>query len=275
MRRIVGKKDFDIKVESQELRPIGINDVLLKVKACGVCGTDVHFLRHAETYTSLGHEISAEVVETGKGVLDVKPGNRVVVEDVSFCGVCEACKNGNISLCKDGPTLDDQSGMSEYLVVDRRMVVPFNGLSNIAACMTEPLAVALNAFIASGLKAGETVVIFGMGAIGLLCTAVAKYYNLKKVIVVGNHNLTENDRYRKEMALKNGADTVLFSDNENLTTEIEATCGGKADGIIVSSPPKTLPSALEILKYGGTAVPLGIDLGGGQCAELDINAPYF
>ncbi len=275
MRGIYGKNGFTVRINETEERPLGINDVRLRVKACGVCGTDVHFLRNAEDLTPLGHEISAEVLKTGMGVNDLKVGDRVVVEDVSFCGVCALCKNGQMHLCKSGPTLEGQSGMGDYLVVDRRMVVPFDGLTDIEACMTEPLAVALNAFLMSGLRADETVVTYGMGAIGLLCAAVSKYYGLKKVIVVGNHNITANDQYRKSIALKNGADAVLFSDESDLNQKIEQLCGGKADGVIISSPPKTIPAALEVLKHGGTAVPLGIDLGGGQHIQLDINALIF
>jgi len=275
MLGIFGKKNFDIQIQQTKDKKLGYFDVRLKIKACGVCGTDIHYLGSADKYTPLGHEIAAEVVEMGKGINDIGLKDRVIVEDVSYCGVCDKCKNGQISLCKSGPTLAGQSGMSDYIVVDRRMVVPFDGLADETACLTEPLAVALNAFLATGITSGESVVIFGMGAIGLLCAAVAKRYGAQKVIVVGHKNLTENDRYRKAVALRNGADHVLFSEEEDLTDQIEYICNGKTDAVIITSPPKTLSSALSVLKYGGTAVPIGIDLGGAHRCDIDVNALIF
>ena len=86
--------DFDVR--EFELPPFGDNDVLLKVHACGVCGTDIHFANDAEgDYNALGHEIAAEVMEVGKNVTNVKRGDRTIVEDCGMCGVCTDCKNGD------------------------------------------------------------------------------------------------------------------------------------------------------------------------------------
>ena len=101
MKALFGKKNFEIEIRKIEDRPLGPGMVRVKPFYCGVCGTDLHFLRHMDEFTPLGHEISAEVVEIAGDVTRVKPGDHVIVEDVSMCGQCEACKSGDIDHCRN------------------------------------------------------------------------------------------------------------------------------------------------------------------------------
>ena len=88
MRYLVGRKDMELAFMEKEIPKPGYNEVLVKVMACGVCGSDLHLLTHSEEFTPLGHEISGQVVEVGKGVTRVKIGEGVIVEDLTGCGVC-------------------------------------------------------------------------------------------------------------------------------------------------------------------------------------------
>ncbi|MDR3643588.1 MAG: alcohol dehydrogenase catalytic domain-containing protein, partial [Clostridia bacterium] len=171
-----GKKDFDLIVrEKPTPQPTG-NQVLVRVAACGVCGTDIHILDRFSEYTALGHEIAATVEEIGDSVTKIQVGDAVVVEDVTFCGSCESCKNGRTDLCRNMYSLQGQSGMGEYLLVHENMLIPAAGVDPVAATLTEPLAVAINTFFATHLPAEGNLVIFGLGIQGILCAALARHY---------------------------------------------------------------------------------------------------
>ena len=92
MRGLYGRRGFDIVLRERADVALGAHMVRIRVRACGVCGTDLHFLRDLDEWTPLGHEISAVVVETGAAVKRVKVGDSVVCEDVTQCGACEFCK---------------------------------------------------------------------------------------------------------------------------------------------------------------------------------------
>lgn len=121
MKALFGKRNFEIEIREIKERALTPGMVRVKPFYCGVCGTDLHFLRHMDDFTPLGHEISAEVVEIAEDVRRVKVGDHVIVEDVSMCGQCEACKSGDIDHCRDGRTLDGQSGMSTHMTVYESM----------------------------------------------------------------------------------------------------------------------------------------------------------
>src|SRR5512138_3611096 len=117
MRALWGKAlfQFDLR-EVPELRP-GFGDVLVRIGACGICGTDLHFLRAMNRdWSPLGHEFSGQVQEVGAGVSHVRVGDTVIVENNTGCGVCEACKNGESCYCRNIWTyMNDQAGMGDYI----------------------------------------------------------------------------------------------------------------------------------------------------------------
>lgn len=275
MNAILGRKSFDIKIKHIPLRKMGDNDVIVKVKACGVCGTDIHFLADAEgEYIPLGHEICAEIVEVGRNVLTVKVGDKVVVEDIAYCGICEKCKNGDIKLCRSGHTLEGQAGMSEYLCVHHSMLNKAEGLSDIEACLVEPLAVAINTCLAANIPIYGTVAIFGMGPIALLCASIARTFGAGNIIMIGRTNNSIKDQARLQVAEALGVNRVFFSQND-FKSELKEYCNGGVDSVILTSPPSTIPLGMDILNYGGTAVPIGINLGGKSVVNIDINGLIF
>ena len=270
MKYLVGRRENQLQLRTVETPAPGVGQVLVKVFGCGVCGTDLHFLRVSEDWTPLGHEISGEVTAVGPGVESVAVGDRVVVEDVGACGCCAACQNGQPGLCTAMKTLNGQSGMGEYLVVPASMVVSCAGLEPMEACLVEPLTVCVHAVQATALPVCGTLAVWGVGPLGLMSIAVAKYLGAGKVIAVVSNRNSARNAHRSQVARELGADAVLCSADPDFAAQMAAQAP-RIDAALVTSPPKTLPLAVETVSYGGRVVPIGIDLGGNSCVTLDVD----
>ena len=120
-----------------------------------MCGTDINFVRDwPDDPMALGHEIAAEVIEVGKNVTSVKPGDTVIVEDVTMCGICDDCKSGHPEFCRNMYSIEGQPGMGQYMSVRYNSLDKFEGLDYVIACLTEPLAVALTAVLNAEIPLG-------------------------------------------------------------------------------------------------------------------------
>lgn len=271
MKYLQGKKEFDLIIREQEI-PIPVhNQVLVRVLACGVCGTDLHFLKKNQEYTPLGHEISALVVAVGDSVTKVSVGEMVVVEDLSACGTCSSCKNGESHLCRNMTGLEGQSGMGEYLVVHENNLVCCQGLFGEQATLVEPSAVALTACLAADIRDDSGLVIWGMGPIALLCVAIGRYLHAGEIVCVGGGRDTKRSRKREKAALALGAARVCYSREGNWREELPK----EIRSVIVTSPPATLSEAVLSAGYGGTIVPLGVAMDGNAGAKLDVDELIF
>ena len=156
MRSLQAKKYFDLRIVENDVRKPSYGEVLVKVLACGVCGSDVHMMKRAEDYSQLGHEIAAQVVETGPGADRFKPGDTVIVEDVTMCGYCRQCNQGRSDLCRNFYNLGTQSGMGDYLTAHQNALIPFEGIEPWQVCLTEPLAVSLNTYFVAEVPPSGT-----------------------------------------------------------------------------------------------------------------------
>ena len=197
---LFGKKFLNIEQRTQQIKPLDEDHVLVKVMACGVCGTDVNFVRDwDDDLMPLGHEISGEVVEVGKNVTSVKPGDSVIVEDCTMCGVCENCKSGHPEFCRNMYDMEGQPGMGEYMSVRYNCLNKYEGLDHVSACLTEPLAVSLTSVLHAEIPLGGSVVVLGNGPLGLMAAKLAK---LKGAGFVGITGLpADNDRERARFAV--------------------------------------------------------------------------
>lgn len=205
-----GKKDLRIE-EVKEPVP-GYGEVLIKVHACGVCGTDVHIYEGDEgaakspAGTILGHEFSGEVKEIGEGVKRVKVGDRVCVDPNKLCGKCEYCRNGIGHFCENmigiGTTVN--GGFAEYCTVpEEQAYIISEALTFEEAAMAEPVACCLHGIDMCEIHPGDTVAIFGMGMIGLLMLQLARISGAARIIAI------EPVEVKREQALKLGADIVI------------------------------------------------------------------
>ncbi|NLC39918.1 MAG: alcohol dehydrogenase catalytic domain-containing protein [Clostridiaceae bacterium] len=271
MKYLRGKKEFEFKMIETNVPKPKHNHVLVKVLACGVCGTDLGNLKKSDEYVPLGHEISAVVVDLGEAVTKVSIGDNVVVEDMTACGTCSYCKSDNVDLCESMYSLDDQSGMGEYLSVHENMLVPYEGLSPPEATFVEPLAVCINSYLASDMPLNGNLVVWGLGPLALMTAAVAKHYNAAKVICVGSLRGTQKNQVREKAAYLLGVDKVVYSSDEDILEQINSALENRVDRVITTSPPKTLPMALEALSYGGTVVTIGLDFGEESTVPVDID----
>jgi L-iditol 2-dehydrogenase len=270
-----GRKSFDVIIGEKAIPEPADNQVLVRVMACGVCGTDVHILKNFTEYTSLGHEISATVEKTGASVTKVRVGDLVVVEDVTFCGTCENCKNGRVDLCRNMYTLQDQSGMGEFLLIHENMLVHASGIDPVAACLTEPLTISANTYFAAHLPPEGNLVVFGIGVLGIMCAALARHYGAGTVICVGSHQDSRRNEKREAAARGMGADAVLYTSEPDFKQKISDLTGKRVDAVIVTSPPKTLPIAMDVAGYGAPIVTIGLDMGSQTSVALDIDRLIF
>lgn len=199
-----------------EVKP-GTGEVKIRVKACGICGSDVHgYLgltgRRLEPMI-MGHEFAGVIVETGDGVRKAVPGDRVAVYPVDFCGECKMCREGNVHLCmnkKAYGVLDVDGAFAEYICVPEKCCFPLKEeISWAIGSLMEPLAVAYRGVSHAGELEGKNVLLIGTGTIGLLALACVKMKNPAKILV------SDLSGSRLELAKKMGADVLINPGKED------------------------------------------------------------
>ncbi len=245
-----------------EVKP---DQIKVKMKRIGVCGSDVHVNHGKHPYTSYpvvqGHEVSAEVVETGAEVTNVKIGDKVTIQPQVVCGKCYPCTHGMYNDCEELKVMGFQTtGMaSEYFVVDaeKSLKLPEN-MNWEHGAMIEPLAVAVHAVRRAGDVKGKKILVFGGGPIGNLVAQSAKALGASGVL------LAEISAYRLAAAEKCGIKTVNNS-KDDLPEKIIAAFGeDKADytfECIGINP--TMKQAIDYARKGSTIIVVGVfgDLG--------------
>ena len=276
MKAVFAKSRFQFDIREMDIPEPADDEVLVKVKACGVCGTDLHFARDwTEDWAPLGHEISAEVVEIGQDVTDFKPGDKVIIEDVQARGFSEDCKNDEYFRCQDNYDLKGQPGMAEYMAVNQHLLTRFDGIDFVYASLVEPLAVAINTVLHAEIPLGGNVVVYGPGPIGLMCVRLAYLRGAAKVALIGSSRQSIRGTARMKVGEEFGADPLIYAQDEDPVEAVRAAFPQGADRVIVVSPPKTLPFAVPMIKFGGLISFIGIDLGGESKVELDVNELIF
>ncbi len=275
-RGLWGRKFLDIQERETEIAPPDENRVIVKIRACGVCGTDLNFVRDwPDDPMPLGHEISAEVVETGKSVTSVRPGDSVIVEDCTMCGICDNCKAGHPEFCRNLFSLEGQPGMGQYMSVRFNSLVKFEGLDYVSACLTEPLAVSLTAVLGAEIPLGGSVVVLGPGPLGLMCARLAKLRGAGFVAMTGMPAENEREKARKALALQFGCDSFVETGTQSVEEEIKKRFPNGVDRVIVSSPPQSIYDALKIVRFGGIINFFGLHFGGQSRIQIDVNDLVF
>lgn len=212
MRSAVFYGRHDLRTEEHEMPSVGPEDVLIQIRACGVCGTDVHIYEgdkgaaEVTPPTIPGHEFSGIVVETGEAVFSVRPGDRVCVDPNCYCGKCGFCRQGVPHFCEHmigyGTTVN--GGFAEYCAVRESQVYRLGDHTSFEqGAMTEPVACCLHGIDLCDIRPGHQVVIIGGGMIGLLMLQLAKLAGAAKVA------LLEPVKGKREIAERLGADLCL------------------------------------------------------------------
>lgn len=235
MKAAVFYGEKDLRIEEIEIPKPGCGEVLLKVHACGVCGTDVHIYEGDEgaakspAGTVLGHEFSGEIVEVGKGVTRLKAGDRVCVDPNKLCGKCEYCLSGIGHFCENmvgiGTTVN--GGFAEYCVIPQEQAYAISdNLTFEEAAMAEPVACCLHGIDLCEIHPGDTVAVFGMGMIGLLMMQLARISGAAKIIAI------EPVEVKRNQALQLGADLVIDPINEDIKEVLAANNIGRVNTVI-------------------------------------------
>ena len=275
-RGLFGKKSLAIEERMLDIGAPDEDHVIVKVHACGVCGTDINFVRDWDAEPMpLGHEIAAEVMEVGKNVRGVKPGDRVIVEDCTMCGTCPDCKSGHPELCRNMYTMEGQPGMGQYMSVRYNCVNRFEGLDWRIACLTEPLAVSLTAVQNAEIPLGGSVAVLGVGPLGLMAARLARLRGAGFVAITGLPATSPREKARLALARSLGCDMVIETGRQSVAEEIKKRFPTGVDRVIVSSPPESLYDALAIIRFGGIITPFGLHFGGKNKITLDVNDMIF
>lgn len=273
---LFGKKYLDIQERVADIGAPDEDHVIVNIHACGVCGTDVNFVRDwSDDYMALGHEIAGEVIEVGKNVTTVKPGDKVIVEDCSMCGVCADCKSGHPEFCRNMYTMEGQPGMGQYMSVRYNSLDVFDGLDYTSACLTEPLAVSLTAVLNAEIPLGGSVLVLGPGPLGLMAARLAKLRGAGFVAISGLPADNPRELARLDLAAKLGCDLVIEAGKQSVEDEIKSRFPAGVDRVIVTSPPQSMYDALKVIHFGGIITYLGLHFGGKNVIDLDINDMIF
>jgi L-iditol 2-dehydrogenase len=217
MKAQVFYEPLDMRLEERDIPEPADDQVLIRVKACGVCGSDIAYYwgeSPLETEDGkgpliIGHEFTGEVVEVGAlpaklGLFE--PGDRVVIDPVQYCNACEICKRGQVNLCEKKAVLgvSDDGGFAEYCVSHYTGLhkLPDN-VSYEQGALTEPLACATYALQNAAVNPGDFAVVIGPGAIGIMMLQLVKSSGAGKVVLVGTRD------YRLEVGKALGADEVI------------------------------------------------------------------
>lgn len=280
MKAAVLRGVHDLRIENvADPRPAD-NQVLVRVRAAGLCGTDVHMWEGTNTEGTFpfipGHEWSGDVVEAGKGIKTMAAGDRVVAEVPIRCRVCANCKDGmDPNMCADfelyGFSWDYPGGMAEYTLAkeERLFKIPDN-VGYEEAALVEPVSVAYHGVWRSGGGAAphDRVLVFGAGPIGLFALLACKASGAPVTVV-------EPQPFRQKMARELGADAVIDPSTGHLVEQVIDRTGGRGATLVLecSGSNGALASVLDVVARQGRVVLIGQSVGRRVAIEIGRAIP--
>ncbi len=253
----------DLRVETVPAPALEGREVLLRVRAVGICGSDLHYYREARIGSAEvtspfipGHEFAAEIVEDDVGLVAIPPGSLVAVDPARPCGRCEWCLGGHRNLCPDmvfAGSPNHDGGLAEYHAAPADAIVPIPPDFDAAtAALLEPLGVAIHALDLARVRPMDTVAVLGAGPIGLLLVQVARQAGAGQVFAIDPLG------YRARAARALGADDAA----ERHDAIAEWTSGRGADVVLeATNAPSGPQHAVEAARIGGRVVLVGIPHG--------------
>ncbi|NEG96335.1 zinc-binding dehydrogenase [Bifidobacterium sp. SMB2] len=261
MKAIVVKGPHELSIEEVAKPQIEErDDVLVKIKAVGVCGSDVHILHGENPFVTyprvMGHEMVGEVEEVGSGVNDLEPGDHIVIEPITYSGKSYAVRRGMPNVSEDlkvnGVHVD--GGEQEYLVIKNiqahkiRKDIPWT-----TAVLAEPYTIAGNSTTRGDVRAGDRVLVQGAGPIGIAILRVAK---AKGATVMVSDIVDE----KLEFAKANGADVVVNTRTQDLKEAVAEWTHGEMANIVLDAAclPQTFQACFDLVSVAGTIVVLGM-----------------
>lgn len=253
--------------------PLRLDELLIKVDSCGICGTDRHIFSGSAPSSIpviLGHEYSGTIVDLVNPSSNFKIGDKVAVDPNIYCGYCKYCRKGSVNFCENlkalGVTLN--GGFTEYSIVptSQAYILP-DDFDLSTASFAEPLSCCLRGIEHADIKPGNSVVIIGGGSIGLLMIQLAKNCGASKIILI------EPDQSKHALGLELGADFAFNPKEENLFDNIQDLVNGHVDVVIECVGDRsTIDDAIKIAGKGGKVVIFGLTP---KDQSLTVNLQYL
>lgn len=278
----------DLRVEQSDTPVPGSGEVQIQVKACGICGTDVHIYEgdkgaaEVNPPTILGHEFSGVITAVGSGVERFRIGDRVCIDPNCYCGACDYCREGEVHFCEHmiGYGTTENGGFAEYCVVNESQVYRLGEHTSFEqGAMAEPVACCLHGIDMCNIQPGYQVVVIGGGMIGLLMLQLAKLAGAAKVA------LLEPVEKKREMGAKLGADVCMDPLHEDVKARLtEAGMTWIRTVIECAGLPATMEQAIDLAGNKGTVMMFGLTKPDAQIAvkpfqifqkELTLKASYI
>ncbi len=243
----------------------GPQDVLVRVEACGICGSDVHGMDGSTGRRIppiiMGHEAAGVIARVGSAVEGWQPGDRVTFDSTISCGQCYYCLQGQVNLCDRRRVLGvscaefrQDGALAEFVAVPQHILYRLpEGLGFHFAAMVEPVSIAVHAVRRVGVRLGDTAVVVGTGMIGLLVVQALRAAGCGRVWAV------ETDAQRRELALRLGADEAFSPDEADVLAEIRRRTQGRGADVAVEAVgiPATVSLAIASVRKGGAVALVG------------------
>ncbi len=241
------------------------NEVLIEVKACGICGSDVHGMdgssgrRHPPLI--MGHEASGVIVETGRNVTAFVKGDRVTFDSTIYCGSCFYCRQGLINLCDNRrvlgvspPEYRQHGAFAQYVAVPEHILyrLPDN-LSFVQAAMVEPVSIAFHAITLTPISLNDSAVVIGSGMVGLFVVQALRAAGCGTIIAV------DLEQSKLDLALQLGADHGLLAREVDVAEEVKKLTGGMGANVAIEVVGNTaaVNTAVASLRKGGALTIVG------------------
>jgi len=259
-------KDYGDFIYQEVAEPeVHEDEVLIRVRACGICGSDVHGMDGSTGRRRppiiMGHEASGVIAEVGKKVAGWEKGDRVTFDSTVYCGSCWFCRRGLINLCDDrrvlGVSCEDyrqHGAFAEYIAVPQRILYRLPKVVSFErAAMVEAVSVAVHAVERTPISLGDTAVVVGVGMIGLLVVQALRLAGCGNIIAI------DLDEQRLNLAQKLGAGLSLKADGGNVLEEVRHQTRGRGADLameVVGTTP-SVNSAVACVRKGGTVTLVG------------------
>ncbi|MFF2857663.1 zinc-binding alcohol dehydrogenase family protein [Peribacillus sp. NPDC058002] len=273
MKAVQVRKAHELIIQEVEKPRISNStDVLVKVKRVGICGSDMHIYHGTNPLATLprvvGHEVAGEVVEIGQDVAGIKVGDHVVIEPISYCGECYACRKGRQNVCEKLSVfgVHEDGGMREWFVLpEKQLHVVDPALAWEEIVLAEPYTIGAQAVWRGEVEEGETVLIQGAGPIGICILKMAKLQGASVMI-------TDLSDERLEFAKESGADITVHAGKEDVQKRVEEWTNGEGANVVIDAVclPMTFELSFDVVSTAGRIVVLGFDERPSSVSQLPI-----
>lgn len=265
MKVAVMEEKRRITIVEKTIPEIKEDEVLIRIRAAGVCGSDLHYYTEGrigdmevEMPFVLGHEVCGTIEKKGSKVTGLNEGQLVAIEPGIPCGDCEFCRSGHYNLCPEvrflaTPPID--GAFAEYVSYPAKWVFPLpDGMTAIEGALVEPLAVGMHATEIAGASLGDTAFVFGCGCIGLTALLALKSRGVAKVY------MSDMIQARREKALALGASEVFDPSRDNIAEKIQCLTDGRGvDSVYeMTGNSKALFQTMDLVRKGGVIVLVGM-----------------